>query len=99
MARPRCGGGPSAVLVVKMGWCVPSLRYVGSFLTAIVADIDTRTGACRYANAGHPPPPIVGHGRRTWAPTGPLFGPFPSGWRTATDVLGPDEKQLLERRG
>ena len=71
----------------------------GSFLTAIVADIDTTSGACRYANAGHPPPPIVGGAARSWAPTGPLFGPFSTTWATGTDELAPGEKLVVYTDG
>ena len=71
----------------------------GSFLTAVVADIDTRTGGCRYANAGHPPPPVVGGAPRSWEPTGPLFGPFPAGWDTATDLLLAGEKLIVYTDG
>lgn len=71
----------------------------GSFLTAVVADIDTRTGTCRYANAGHPPPPIVGDVRRTLRPTGPLFGPFAASWGTATEVVEPGEKLVVYTDG
>ena len=54
------------------------------FFTAFVATIDTRSGACRYANAGHPPALVVADGGATTllSPTGPLFGYGRPGWRT-----------------
>jgi serine phosphatase RsbU (regulator of sigma subunit) len=54
----------------------------GEFLTAAVVLIDARTGACQYANAGHPAPVAVGARRRIWWRTGPLFGPVPGSWET-----------------
>jgi phosphoserine phosphatase RsbU/P len=56
-----------------------------SFLTAFVATVDTVSGECRYANAGHPPP--LFHNDQLLEelmPTGPLVGPFPGVWTTAT---------------
>ena len=57
----------------------------GNFLTAFVATIDTRTGLCRYANAGHPAAVCTnGEEQVLLRPTGPLFGPLAGAtWSTA----------------
>jgi len=62
------------------------------FFTAFVASIDTNSGRCRYANAGHPPALLLDEDRRVVAlePTGPLFGHVtPAGWRTAEVLITP----------
>jgi sigma-B regulation protein RsbU (phosphoserine phosphatase) len=71
----------------------------GEFLTAVVVLVDTRTGVCEYANAGHPPPVAVGRRRRTWWRTGPLFGPVPGPWETRCDRLRPGEKLVMYTDG
>jgi len=78
-----------------------------SFFTAFAAAIDTDTGRCRFANAGHPPAVLIdaaGH-ETTLDPTGPLFGPVPPGWRTdeviieSGSVLAVYTDGLVETRG
>jgi serine phosphatase RsbU (regulator of sigma subunit) len=62
------------------------------FFTAFVASIDTETGMCRYANAGHPPAMVsVGGGdAQPLGPTGPLvFSDIPPGWGTRRVTLPP----------
>ena len=55
-----------------------------SFVTVFLALIDTATGACRYANAGHPPALLVQSAGRVTelGATGPLLGVFPASWST-----------------
>lgn len=56
-----------------------------SFLTGVVAVLDTAQGTLHYANAGHPPVIVGGaEAPRLLPPTGPLVGPFPAEWTTAT---------------
>lgn len=61
----------------------------GNFLTALVATINTRTGICRYANAGHPAAISTnGDEQVMLAATGPLLGPL------AGVTWGTEEVQL-----
>jgi serine phosphatase RsbU (regulator of sigma subunit)/CHASE3 domain sensor protein len=60
-----------------------------SFLTAFIATINTVSGECFYANAGHPPALFQHEGViEELIPTGPLLGPFPGEWRTERRVIG-----------
>ena len=63
------------------------------FATCVIIEVDASTGACRYANAGHPPPLLFGpEGVRELPVTGPLFGPFPGQrWLTGETALGPNQ--------
>lgn len=63
----------------------------GNFLTAFVATINTRTGLCRYANAGHPAAVCTTAAEQlSLEPTGPLFGPLDDAeWRTDEVLLSP----------
>ncbi len=72
-----------------------------SFLTAVVALLDTDTGMCRYANAGHPPPMILPHnGSPTLLnPTGPLLGPIPASWYTDSVHVPNDSKFVIYTDG
>ena len=72
-----------------------------SFLTAVVALLDTDTGICRYANAGHPPPMILPHnGSPTLLnPTGPLLGPIPASWYTDSVHVPNDSKFVIYTDG
>ena len=60
-----------------------------SFLTAFVALLDTRTGVCRYANAGHPPGLLATNNNvvTELEPTGPLLGVFAAHWRTEETII------------
>ncbi len=54
-----------------------------TFMTAFIATIDTESGLCRYANAGHPPALMICGGTIVeLGGTGPLFGPFDGAWAT-----------------
>lgn len=72
-----------------------------SFVTAFVALIDTGTGACRYANAGHPPAIVADHDttRHELAPTGPLLGVFPASWKTVNAQIGAGAKLVVYTDG
>lgn len=72
-----------------------------SFVTAFVALVDTRTGTCRYANAGHPPALLADHDNTVHEldPTGPLLGVFSSSWTTATTQMGPGAKLAVYTDG
>ena len=73
----------------------------GSFLTAFVGLIDTRTGLCRYANAGHPAPLLAYDDDVVdeLPPTGPLLGPFAAAWKTAEVMIGPGGKLAVYTDG
>ena len=65
-----------------------------TFVTAFVAVVDTSTGACLYANAGHPPALLADHDNTVHhlGPTGPLLGVFASTWTTVSAHMGPGAK-------
>jgi sigma-B regulation protein RsbU (phosphoserine phosphatase) len=68
-----------------LAWMASRLGDTGEqFLTGVVVDVDGRTGAVRYASAGHPPMLLGGvTGVVELGPTGPLLGPVPGTWATA----------------
>ncbi len=73
-----------------MGWLAQQHDDArGDLLTAFVATIDIETGACRYANAGHPPGLVVTDGScLELERTGPLVGAFDDAtWGTATTTV------------
>ena len=72
-----------------------------SFLTAFVALVDSTTGSCRYANAGHPPALLAEHDNTVHEldPTGPLLGVFSSSWTTVTTQMGPGAKLAVYTDG
>ncbi|MGD9703815.1 MAG: PP2C family protein-serine/threonine phosphatase [Acidimicrobiia bacterium] len=97
-AALRSGLEPGACLE----WLIDQELGLGdSFFTAIVAAIDTSTGLCRYANAGHPPPLVVcDRAEHAWlAPTGPLFGFGLQGWTTGQTTIGPSSLLVVYTDG
>ena len=72
-----------------------------SFVTGFVALLDTTTGACRYANAGHPPALLAGHDNvvHELGPTGPLLGVFDASWSTASAHLSAGTKLAVYTDG
>jgi serine phosphatase RsbU (regulator of sigma subunit)/CHASE3 domain sensor protein len=59
-------------------------------LTAFVCVVDITTGACTYANAGHPGPLLIHSGEiHELARTGPLVGAFDAEWTTETTLIRP----------
>lgn len=77
-----------------LNWVASEIGDTGEwFATCVIIEIDARTGHCRYANAGHPPPLIVGRDRVVRLPaTGTLFGGLPrQRWQTAETRLAVGE--------
>lgn len=88
-------GDALALLAEQMG------DMEGSFLTAFVALVDTRTGHMQFANAGHPPA-LVSHDNevlRELEPTGPLLGAFSASWRTSEVTIKPGGKLAVYTDG
>lgn len=70
------------------------------FVTGILLYIDTASGECSYANAGHPAGLVLRHGEdHVLAATGPLLGPFPASWRTETFRLETEALLVLYTDG
>lgn len=84
-AAMRLNDAPGEVL----GWLADALDDVDEqFLTCLLVDLDTRTGAVRWANAGHPAGIIRdGEALHRLDVTGPILGPLPGTWRTDTGEL------------
>nr|WP_269205303.1 SpoIIE family protein phosphatase [Motilibacter aurantiacus] len=60
------------------------------FLSVFLATVDLPGGALRYASAGHPAAVLLSTGAvERLPPTGPLLGPVPGRWATASAVLPP----------
>jgi serine phosphatase RsbU (regulator of sigma subunit)/CHASE3 domain sensor protein len=81
---------PALVMGLEPGealnWVAGQMGDTGEwFATCVIAEIDASTGTCRYANAGHPPPLMVGpEGETRLMATGTLFGALPGQhWQTA----------------
>jgi sigma-B regulation protein RsbU (phosphoserine phosphatase) len=73
-----------------LNWVAGEIGDTGEwFATCVVIEVDASTGACRYANAGHPPPLLLSpEGVDELSVTGPLFGPLPGQhWRTGETSL------------
>ncbi len=72
-----------------------------SFLTAFVALLDTRTGVCRYANAGHPAALLATNANTVTEldPTGPLLGVFSANWQTEEAHIEPGGKLAIYTDG
>lgn len=70
------------------------------FATCLVAEVALASGACRYANAGHPPGLVFGPSQlRELGFSGPLLGPLDGTWTTRTDRLNPDELLVVYTDG
>lgn len=71
------------------------------FATCVIVEVDASSGDCRYANAGHPPPLLLGPaGVDELSVTGPLFGPFPGQhWETGEASLGSDQVLVIYTDG
>lgn len=67
------------------------------FVTGLLIHIDSESGRCSYANAGHPSGAVLGRDgvRLLLEPTGPLLGPMPGHWATRHFQLRPDETVLV----
>lgn len=71
------------------------------FATCVIITVDSATGECRYANAGHLPPLLFGPDGVAELPgTGPIFGPLPDPrWSTDSVSLGPSEMLVVYTDG
>jgi serine phosphatase RsbU (regulator of sigma subunit)/CHASE3 domain sensor protein len=79
-----------------LNWVAGQMGDTGEwFATCVIVEIDAGSGRCCYANAGHPPPLLVGpDGVRELPATGTLFGGLPGQhWTTEDATLG--EHQML----
>lgn len=62
------------------------------FVTCLVAVINSETGSCRFANAGHPSAMLKSTDSISLLEaTGPLVGPYPGSWATGEVILGKDD--------
>ena len=74
---------PALVMRLEPGealsWVAGQMGDTGEwFATCVVVEINGITGHCRYANAGHPPPLLIGgDGVQELHATGPIFGALP----------------------
>jgi sigma-B regulation protein RsbU (phosphoserine phosphatase) len=91
---------PALVMGLEPGealnWVAPQMGDTGEwFATCVIVEIDAGTGRCRYANAGHPPPLLIGStGVQQLPATGMLFGALAGQhWRTEDASLA--EGQML----
>jgi CHASE3 domain sensor protein len=85
-----------------LSWVAGQIGDTGEwFATCVIAEIESTTGQCRYANAGHPPALMVGSGGVTELEvTGPLFGCFPGQrWRTEESSLGLEQMLVIYTDG
>lgn len=97
---------PALVMGLEPGealnWVAGQMGDTGEwFATCVIVEIDSRNGRCRYANAGHPPPLVLGSdGVAPLLTTGTLFGALPGQrWRTAETVLGVHEMLVVYTDG
>ena len=77
-----------------LDWVAGQVGDTGDwFATCVIIEVDASTGACNYANAGHPPPLVFGPEEVWELPvTGPLFGPLPGPhWHTGKASLQPGQ--------
>ena len=84
-----------------LAWMARALGDTGDdFLTCFVARIDPRDGGCEWASAGHLPTLLVSEGTiHELGPTGPLLGPLPGRWDTATTRMTPGSVLLAYTDG
>ncbi|HEX5860836.1 MAG TPA: SpoIIE family protein phosphatase [Nocardioides sp.] len=83
-------------------WVAGEMGVTGEwFATCVIISVDSVTGECRYANAGHPPPLLFGPDGVVELPgTGPIFGPLPDQrWRTGSVSLGRGDMLVLYTDG
>lgn len=73
-----------------LNWLASHIGDTGErFLSAFIMELDTTTGACRWASAGHPPAMLVRSGGiEELGATGPILGPLPGYWETRSAQLG-----------
>jgi CHASE3 domain sensor protein len=97
---------PALVMGLEPGealnWVAGQMGDTGEwFATCVIVEIDAGTGGCRYANAGHPPPLIVGaEGVQQLPATGTLFGALPGQhWQTEDASLGAHQMLVVYTDG
>jgi serine phosphatase RsbU (regulator of sigma subunit)/CHASE3 domain sensor protein len=97
---------PALVMGLEPGealnWVAGQMGDTGEwFATCVIVEIDARTGRCRYANAGHPPPLLFGHAGVEQLPaTGTLFGCLAGQhWRTEDASLGDGQMLVVYTDG
>mgnify|MGYP001279531211 CR=1 FL=1 len=75
----------------------------GTYVTAVLAALDTRSGVLSWTNHGHPPPVVVRGGRWVTAlscpPSGPLGTGFDEDAILCTEQLEPGDRLLLYTDG
>jgi hypothetical protein len=75
------------------------------FATALLADLELRTGRLRYLNAGHPPPVLLRHGKMVKTLQSPVRVPLGLGHltqeapQTGWEQLEPGDRLLLHTDG
>jgi CHASE3 domain sensor protein len=76
-----------------LGWLSRNIGDTGEmFLTCLLVVVDTATGTCRFASAGHPSAFIVGpYELEELHATGPMLGPLPGSWETLTAEVRSDD--------
>jgi CHASE3 domain sensor protein len=76
-----------------LGWLSRNIGDTGEmFLTCLLVVVETATGACRFASAGHPSAFIVGrYELEELHATGPMLGPLPGSWETLTAEIRPGD--------
>jgi serine phosphatase RsbU (regulator of sigma subunit)/CHASE3 domain sensor protein len=97
---------PALVMGLEPGdalnWVAGQMGDTGEwFATCVIIEIDASTGRCRYANAGHPPPLLLGsEGVEQLRATGTLFGALPGQrWETADACIGRDQLLVVYTDG
>jgi len=74
-----------------------------SYVTALIAELDTRTGLLSWTNHGHPPPVVIRNGR--WVttlecpPAAPLGTGLGGGAQVCKEQLEPGDRMLLYTDG
>jgi sigma-B regulation protein RsbU (phosphoserine phosphatase) len=98
----RRSGAELGQLAAAVDAAVRSQWTDGRFVTAVLLELDVRSGHLRYVNAGHPAPVILRRGRAVLALTGgrqpPLGLNLPSG-EIGEIRLEPDDRLLLHTDG
>ncbi|WP_262281548.1 PP2C family protein-serine/threonine phosphatase [Micromonospora sp. MA102] len=98
----RRDGGGLAEQVAAVDAALLSQWRDGRFVTAVLAEIDVRTGRIGYVNAGHPAPVLLRRGRAVRALTGgrrPPLGLNLPGGEPGAARLEPDDRLLLYTDG
>lgn len=97
LAAVACGTDPGSALD-SLGWL---LADASDMATAVVAIVDTNSGVCRYASAGHPPLILVREdGVEVLESTGPMLACMVEGpWSNESVVLAPESRLVFHTDG